>query len=206
MEFFIQTFIALLIIIDPFCLIPIFLSLTHDCTNKEKKTIAFRAVAIAFVIILIFLLFGQKLIDLLGISEGAFRITGGVLLLWIAAQMVFSDMVTAAKANQPDDPQDKTHIAVFPLAIPMIAGPGSLVSIVLMMKEASDLGGRANEIGVIAAVVLILVVTYWMLIVSHKILRWLGGLMGVNVIVRVLGMLLAGLSVQFVIDGIRLCF
>jgi len=198
-DFVTSTFLTLLVVMDPVGLAPVFLGLSKGRTLAEKNRIALKATLVAGGIILLFLLVGQQLITRLGISLDAFRVAGGVLLFLIALDMVFARESTA-KENEDEkkEAQERQDISVFPLAIPLIAGPGTLASVMILSSEHRGFPIDLLAMGVVIAFVLLL--CYLALRMSDGIARLIGRT-GVNVVTRVLGVLLGALAVQYVADG-----
>ncbi|MEJ2014356.1 MAG: MarC family protein [Limibacillus sp.] len=199
-ETLIATFITFFVVIDPVGNAPIFAGLTPDATAAERRRLALRGVFIGTLILLVFGIVGQYLFEAMGISIAAFRIAGGILLLLLSLDMVMARQ-SGLRSTTPGEDEESGHrndISVFPLAIPLIAGPGSLTSVVLMVTRASgDLVMQAAILGVMLAVLLTLLVT---LLLSVQIMKLLG-MTGINVISRVAGVILAALALQFIIDG-----
>ena len=200
-ELFISAFATLFVVIDPPGCAPIFAGLTSGATEAHRRAQALRAVFVAAIILVLFALFGRALLHGLGISLYSFRIAGGIMLFLIALDMVFEKRTErredrAEKAKRGDPPPD---IAVFPMAMPMIAGPGSIASVMLLMSQNS---GLDRSLVVMAALASILALTLLALLASASIMRVLGAKIEA-VITRLLGVLLAALAVQFVIDGVR---
>ncbi|MGB3408419.1 MAG: MarC family protein [Jannaschia sp.] len=187
-------FAALFVVIDPIGLAPIFVALTAGMTVRARRAIAFRACAIAAGILIVFALAGEGLLTFLGISMPAFRIAGGLLLFLTALEMLFE------KRTQRRGGQAETHTAdpsVFPLALPLTAGPGAIATMILLTDGASAIGA-AQAIGVMLAVVAVVLILFLLATPMERAL----GPTGINVVTRLLGMLLAALSVQFVLDGL----
>ena len=195
---------TLLVTLDPPGLAPVFLGLTVGMTTAQRRFVAFRGALIAFGILAVFALFGSSVLGLLGISIGAFRIAGGLLLFWISFEMVFEKrQERKEKTSQKAITIDHIHdISVFPLALPLIAGPGAISATVLLSGTFTSALDRALLIGVLA---LIMVVLYATLLIAEKLDRFLG-VTGRAILTRLLGVILAALSVQFVVDGIRSAF
>ncbi|OQP88163.1 MarC family transcriptional regulator [Rhizobium rhizosphaerae] len=195
---------TILVTIDPPGLAPIFLTLTNGLTRAERGHVARQGALIAFGILATFAIFGNGILNALGISIGAFRIAGGLLLFWIAFEMIFE------KRNERKEKTGETattrdhiqNIAVFPLALPLIAGPGAISATVLLSSSFATGWQRLELLLVLAFSVLIL---YGALIVADRIDRFLG-VTGRAILTRLLGVLLAALAVQFVVDGIRSVF
>ena len=193
--------VTLLVTLDPPALAPIFISLTRGMTKEERQRVALRAALIAFGILAFFGLGGEVLLRLLGVGIPAFRISGGLLLFWIAFEMVF-ERRNERKQQTADTAVTEDHIrnvAAFPLAIPLMAGPGAITAVIL-------LAGRAEGSPLYLAVLLVLIalgVASCLLVfrTADRVSRLLG-VTGNVVLSRLLGVILAGLAVQFIIDGV----
>lgn len=193
---------TLLVTVDPIGTAPMFAALTAQNTALERRRIALRGVAIAAGILLGFALAGEVLLGALGIELAAFRIAGGVLLLLLSIDMVMvrhSGLRTTTESEEEESGQ-RADVSVFPLAIPLIAGPGAMTSAVLLMSEAG--GELARSAVVLGELLLVLLLTLGCFLGAGRLMRLLG-ITGVNVVTRVSGLLLAALAVQFVIDGVR---
>ena len=200
-EFLSQAFTTLLVIIDPFAVMPVFMSLTARMSSEMQRTIAIRATTISLIVLLCFAFLGDKLLDTLGISEPAFRIAGGFLLLLAAIEMVVSRQISmqSTSEDETEDAKARGDVSVFPLAIPIIAGPGAMTSIVVLMRKAEIMGVAAMA-GVIGSMIGVLIVILVMLLLSQRCFSFLG-LTGMNVLTRIFGIILAALAVQFIING-----
>jgi multiple antibiotic resistance protein len=200
----IAAFTTLLVTVDPPGLAPLFLGLTVGMNKAQRRQVAVRGSVMGFAILTVFALFGATILGALGISMGAFRIAGGLMLFAIAFEMIF-ERRNERKEKTTDDAITKDHIhnlAVFPLAIPLIAGPGAISATVLIAGTMNDLMGKAQLIGVIAVV---LGLVYLALSVAERLNLFLG-VTGRALLTRLLGVLLAALSVQFVVDGVKSAF
>ncbi|MBA5803009.1 MULTISPECIES: MarC family protein [Rhizobium] len=197
----INAFTTLLVTIDPPGLAPIFLGLTTGMSRTERTQVALRGSVIAFIILAVFALFGAGVLGVLGISIGAFRIAGGLLLFWIAFEMVFEKRQDRKeKATEVAITKDHIeNIAVFPLALPLIAGPGAISATILLAGTLATSVGKAQLIGVLAANLLL---TFLMLLVAERLDRFLG-VTGRAILTRLLGVILAALAAQFVVDGAK---
>jgi multiple antibiotic resistance protein len=203
-QFLWQSFVTLLVIIDPFAVVPMFVSLTRNETTAYKRRTALKATVIATVLLLIFAFVGDKLLDAMSISEPAFRIAGGFLLLLAAIEMVVAKP-SGIRSTTGDETEEAIHrddISVFPLAIPLIAGPGALTSVVVLMRQAEQISFMTSA-GVIGLLILVLLITYVSLLVGDRLMNILG-VTGTNVLTRVFGIILAALATQSMINGIIL--
>lgn len=206
-EFLWQAFVTLFVIIDPFAVIPVFVGLTQNSSQAYKRRTALKASVIATILLLAFAFIGDKLLDAMSISEPAFRIAGGFLLLLAAIEMVVAQTSGGMRSTTGDEDEETTHredISVFPLAIPLIAGPGALTSIVVLMRQAQEMSYVAQS-GVLGILVIVLLITYLSLLVGDRILKLLG-VTGTHVLTRVFGIILAALAVQNMINGIRILY
>ncbi|HBZ44064.1 MAG TPA: MarC family transcriptional regulator [Maritimibacter sp.] len=193
-------FVTLFVIIDPIGLAPVFLALTKDMTTGQRRVVAVRAVIVAGIILTVFGLAGQAVLDLFGISMAAFRIAGGALLFLTALDMLFERRKERRKdQSQPHivDPADDP--SVFPMAMPLIAGPGAMATMILLMGDSSAVVDKLSTLGVMVAVLVSVLI---MFIAASALGRFLKET-GINVVTRLLGMLLAALAIQFMIDGMR---
>ncbi len=195
--FFITAFVTLFVIIDPVGLTPLFAALTQGETQGHRRGVAARACLIAFFILTLFTVFGEAVLGFVGISMPAFRIAGGILLFLTALDMLF-ERRTKRREDQAEE-DERPDPSVFPLAIPLIAGPGAIASVILLAGRHPGITGIAATLAV-AACVLSLV---FLLFLTAGLLERMLGRTGINVVTRLLGMLLAALSVQFVLDGLR---
>ncbi|MCX7594033.1 MAG: MarC family protein [Fischerella sp.] len=196
--FIVRAFLTLFVVLDPIGLVPIFLTLTGQHSPKVQARIARQAVLVAGGILFSFALFGNALLRYLSIQVEAFQIAAGILLLKIAIDMVFGQRERETKAEKIEA-QTRTDISVFPLGTPLIAGPGALASILILEGEATVYPfGTGIILGIITFV---LFLVYGSLAIAQQFTRWLGQT-GINVISRVLGILLAALAVQYIIDGV----
>lgn len=200
----INAFTTLLVTVDPPGLAPLFLGLTQGMNRGERRQVAVRGSLIAFAVLAVFALFGASILGALGISMGAFRIAGGLLLFAISFEMIFEKR-NERKEKTSDAAITKDHIhnlAVFPLAIPLIAGPGAISATVLI---AGTMDGIAGKIQLIAVIAVCLALVFAALILAERLNRFLG-VTGRALLTRLLGVLLSALSVQFVVDGVKSAF
>jgi multiple antibiotic resistance protein len=197
----INAFTTLLVTVDPPGLAPLFLGLTMGMNRRERSQVALRGSLIAFGILAAFALFGASVLGILGISIGAFRIAGGLLLFWIAFEMVFEKRQDRKeKTKEVAITQDQIHnIAVFPLALPLIAGPGAISATILLAGSLQSTFDRAELIAVIAVN---LVLLFAALLIAERLDRFMG-ITGRAILTRLLGVILAALAAQFVVDGAK---
>ena len=203
-ETLINALTTLLVTLDPPGLAPVFLALTVGMTRDQRSQVALRGSIIAFGILAVFALFGLAILNLLGISLGAFRIAGGLLLFWISFEMIFEKrQERKEKTSEIAITKDHLHnLAVFPLALPLIAGPGAISATVLL---AGSMKTTVEIVVLILILAFAMALVYAALIVSERMDRFLGNT-GRAILTRLLGVLLAALSVQFVVDGIKSAF
>jgi multiple antibiotic resistance protein len=202
---FLSAFVTLFVVIDPPGCAPIYASLTAGASQIQRRAMAIRAVAIAAAILLVFALWGKQLLGVLGIALDSFRIAGGIMLFMIAMDMVFEKRTQRREDRAQKINAEEPHVedvSVFPMAMPMIAGPGSIATVMLLMSRANGMAERAAVLG---AVVLTLALMLGALIAAGPLMALLGRKIEA-VITRLLGVLLAALAAQFVIDGIKASF
>lgn len=195
----IAAFTALFVVIDPIGMAPLFIAMTPGLNAKERRGIAFRACSVAIGILVVFALFGEQLLGFIGISMPAFQIAGGVLLFLTALDMLFERRQARRQDKTDENSGIENDPSVFPLAIPLIAGPGAIATIILLVGQSDGLAEFGATIGVMCAVVLMVFILFN---IASPIERLLGRT-GINVVTRLLGMLLAALSVQFILDGLQ---
>jgi multiple antibiotic resistance protein len=188
--------------ISPLDISAIFAALTVGATARHRRAMAIRATLIATAILLMFAFAGNMLLASIGISLAALRTAGGILLLLIAIEMVFARTSGGTSATDEEKLEAATRqdISVFPLATPLIAGPGAMGATILLMANAH--GDLLQQAAVIAAMLAVLTVTAISLLLAGKIQQLLG-VTGMHVITRVMGILLSALAVQFIFDGIK---
>mgnify|MGYP001496447982 CR=1 FL=1 len=195
--FLITAFATLFVVIDPPGLVPLFIALTQGMDNEHRRRMARRACVIAFILLTLFGLMGEALLGFIGISMPAFRIAGGILLFLTALDMLFERRTQRREGQHPDPDHDPS---VFPLATPLIAGPGAIATMILLVGQSGP--GWIGTVAVLGLLLAMIFATYLFFLASPFLERLLGRT-GTVVITRLLGMLLAALSVQFVIDGVR---
>jgi multiple antibiotic resistance protein len=200
LQHFLYSFVTLFVIIDPVGNAAVFLGLMRGIPQRLRRAYAVRGVLIATLLILVFAVAGAPLLSALGITLPAFRIAGGILLFLLATEMVFARESGIRRPTAPEEKETehRSDVSVFPLAFPLLAGPGALTSIVLLMGRA---GSPLAAAGVIAALAAIMLLTLVLLIAAAQVMRLLG-VTGVNVVSRALGVILAALAAQLVLDGL----
>ncbi len=202
MELFLSAFAVLFVIIDPPGCAPIFATLTKGTSRKHQTSMAFKSVLIAAIILFGFAYGGEWIFAKLGISLDALRIAGGIMLFIIGLNMVFEKRTEKREGRVEDALEEASSpedISVFPMGIPMIAGPGTMASLLIMMGKAA---GRPQELAILAALAAVLLVTLLSFLISGFLIKLMGK-SATDVLTRVLGVLLATLAAQFVLDGIK---
>jgi multiple antibiotic resistance protein len=205
MDFLSNAFATLLVTIDPPAIAPMFLALTVGMTGAERRQVAIRATIIATLALTFFALVGQKLLTLLGITLPAFRIAGGLLLFWIAFEMVF-ERRSERKNNVAQKAIDLDHIrnvAAFPLAIPLMAGPGAITATMLL---AGQTRGDPQLMVALIGIIAFICALCWLVFLFAERISQLLGVTGNIVLTRLLGIVLVALAVQFVLDGAKAAF
>jgi multiple antibiotic resistance protein len=200
-ELFTTAFITLAVIIDPPGCAPIFASLTSGTDAVHRRNMAIRSVLVAWGILMFFALLGEPLLRTLGISLSAFRLAGGIMLFMIALDMVFERRTERreVRAKEIEGTPDAEDISVFPMAIPMIAGPGSIASVMLLTARADTI---AEDLTVLAAMTVVILLTLVALLAAGPLMRLIGARLEA-MITRILGVILAALAAQFVLDGLE---
>ncbi len=203
-ELFVSAFITLFVVIDPPGCAPIYAGLTKGASQAQRRNMAVRATLIAGVILLIFALFGEDLLGALHIELDSFRIAGGLMLFWIAFEMVFEKRTQRReeRAEKVAATPEVEDVSVFPMAMPMLAGPGAIASVMLLTSNARGTEGTLVVLGALAAVLLL---TMLALIAAGPLMKIFGDRVEA-VITRLLGVLLAALAAQYVIDGLKNSF
>jgi len=199
-ELFISAFVTLFVVIDPPGCAPVFYGLTTGATSLQRRRMAIRAVVVATAILIGFALIGEDLLRTLGISLDAFRIAGGIMLFAIAMEMVFEKRTQRRedRAQKIRDTPEIEDVSIFPMAMPMIAGPGSIATVMLLTAGAH---GAEQSAIVLAALAANLALMLAALLAIGPVMRLFGSQVEA-VITRLLGVILAALAVQFVLDGL----
>ena len=203
-ELFISSFITFFVVIDPPGCAPIYASLTTDASAQERRNMAFRAVFVATGILLVFAVFGEQLLAALEISLDSFRIAGGIMLFLIALDMVFEKRTERRESRAKDiiETPEIEDVSIFPMAMPMIAGPGSIATVMLLTSKNE---GLDSALVIMFALGVVLLLTLAALLAAGPLMRVMGAKIEA-VITRLLGVLLGALAVQFVVDGLRTSF
>lgn len=201
---FISAFVSLFVVIDPPGCAPIFAGLTSGATPQQSRAMAVRACIVATLILLVFALFGEKLLSALHIELYSFRIAGGIMLFLIALEMVFEKRTQRreARAEKVRATPEIEDVSVFPIAIPTLAGPGSIATVMLLMARSV---GTSQTLVVLAALAAVMMLCLVALLTANSIMRLLGA-QAEGVITRLLGVLLGALATQYVIDGLKAVF
>ena len=198
LAFYVTAFVTLFVIIDPIALAPLFVALTRGMDEHHRRRIALRACLIAIGLLTLFGLLGNKILAVIGITMPAFKISGGLLLFVTALDMLFERRTQRREGQQPDPNHDPS---VFPLVTPLIAGPGAFTTMILLVNN-TPATGLPHTLAIHFVMILVVASAYLFFLMAGMIERLLGRT-GIVVVTRLLGMLLAALSVQFVLDGIR---
>jgi multiple antibiotic resistance protein len=204
LEFLISALVTLLIVVDPVGLVPAFLAVTDGLSATFRRQVALRACMVAGAILIGAALIGDWLLRQLGITLPAFRIAGGLLLFAVAFEMVFGLRVRRAAQDAEAAVEERLHyMAAFPLAIPLMAGPGAITATILLAGQAAY---RPAWLAVLLGVVVVLMAACLMAFLAAGRLGKLLGVSGSAVMSRLLGVILAALAVQYVVDGVRAAF
>jgi len=200
LEIFLQYFVLYFVVIDPIGTTPLFLVVTKGLNSQDKNKVAFEGVLIATIVLLFFAFFGNYVLKYLGISFPAFTIAGGVILFLIALEMLF-DIRSERKKRSINDKRDK--ISIFPIAIPLLAGPAAITSVILTISQAE--GSYSLLIINIICLISVMLVSFIILRVFTKFQKFINEKI-INIFSRVIGIILAALSIQYILDGIKSFF
>lgn len=199
----VAAFTTLFVIIDPPGLAPLFVALTQGMTAAHRRAILIRAVIISFGLMIAFLFLGETLLGFIGISMPAFRIAGGILLFLTALEMLFQKRQERRAGNATEGAEEHhDDPSVFPLAMPLIVGPGAITTIILLAGQADG----AADFGIIAGVLAAVLACVFAFCMASGLIERALGKTGINIVTRLLGMLLAALAIQFILDGIAQSF
>lgn len=198
LNLYLQIFFTILIVVDPIGIVPLFLSTTSHLDQEQRRKVMGKAIAVAGFILSVFILAGRFILGFFGISPGAFYIAGGAMFFLISLDMLFGQRKRSKTSDQESE-EDSSSIAVFPLAIPMIAGPGAVTTIILYSTGTTE--WLTITLLLFAAIIPVLLVEYLAMRGSGFILRVLRKT-GVSVVERMMGLILSGLAIQFIYDGL----
>lgn len=203
-DLFISAFVTLFVVIDPPGCAPIYASLSSGASDAQRRSMAIRAVLIAGGILFFFAMFGEALLSFLHIDLDSFRIAGGIMLFIIAVDMVFERRTERRhdRAERIRATPEVEDVSVFPMAMPMIAGPGSIASVMLLVAQSD---GLPRAMVIFGALILVLLLTLAALLLAAPMMKVIGA-KAETVVTRLLGVLLAALAAQFVIDGLKASF
>lgn len=204
-EQLIKHFVLLFVVIEPISLVPMFGALTRGGSVRYHRKMAIKATGLSAAILIVFALGGGFLLDALGISVNAFKIGGGLLLFLISVDMVFARQsgLRSTTVREQEEAQYREDVSVFPMAFPLIAGPGALATVLLLVGEAGD--DYIARLGLLGVLIAVLTLTLILLLTTPFVMRVIGR-SGADVISRLLGVVLTALAVQYVTDGITATF
>lgn len=200
LTFAIYSFTVMFIVVDPIANVPIFLSILEGFSPDSRKYIIRKAVITAAIVLLIFTLSGRYIFEYLGIEMYSFKIAGGILLFIIAVEMLFGrQSKTTSSKEEEDEARARDDVAATPLAVPLLAGPGAITTGIVLYNTSAEAGKEAT---VVASILMVFLLAYFILTRSSGIFRALG-YVGTRVVVRVMGLLLSAIAVQFVVTGVK---
>jgi len=201
LDFALRAFTALLAIIDPLAILPVFIAVTADQNLAQRRKTARLSVLYAFLLLVLFILLGRLILDLFGITLDAFKVAGGILLLLIGLEMVHSRMSMVAHPNVKEfaEAVRSEEVALMPLAMPMISGPGAITTAMTIVAGGFNL---VHMLIALFAVALVLAITYALLVSADKVSKRIGS-NGIGILTRLMGLLLIAYAVQMGFDGIR---
>ncbi len=194
----ITIFLAVFIVVDPFGIVPVFISLTGDFSLGRKRATVLKSVIVAFVVLCVFIFTGNVILRFLGIQPGSFFIAGGILMFIVSIDLLLG-RPGRTKTSGEEGEEDREDVSIFPLAVPMLAGPGAITTVLLYVSE--DRSPSFILPVLVGSVAVALALAGLTMLLSSYFLRVLGRT-GVSVIERIMGIVLTGLSVQFVYDGL----
>lgn len=205
LEQMLRHFVVLFVVIEPITLVPLFGALTRGGEASYRRRMAIKSIALSAIIFWVFALAGQKLLDTLGVSVASFKIAGGLLLFLMSVDMVFARQsgLRSTTVREQDEARYRDDISVFPLAFPLIAGPGALATLLLLLVELGD--NWPEFFGLMAMAMLVLAIALVMMLLTSPLMRVMGET-GANVVSRLTGVVLVALAVQYVVDGVTTLF
>ncbi len=200
-EMLLNTFVVLFVVIDPIGLAPMFAALTHGGSEDYQRRMAVKGMLLAASVLIVFVFVGSPLLRALGVGLAAFQIAGGALLFLLAIDMVFArhSGLRSTTMREQEEAEQRNDISVFPLAIPLIAGPGAITTVLLMAGGVRH--SLAEDLARLAVLLLVLLITLGCLLLAARIMKLMGET-GANMFTRTSGVILAALAVQFMLDGI----
>jgi multiple antibiotic resistance protein len=200
LSFCVLSFSAIFFVVDPMGVIPIFIAMTREDTPEKRRSMAKRASIAAFFILTTFAVAGTLIFKVFGVTLGAFKVAGGILLLLTAVEMLQAQKGrTRVSPEEEREGAEKEDVAIFPLAIPLLAGPGAIATVTTLMSKA---GKIVFAVPVILSIAVTCAVAYAMLLGAERIQRLLG-VTGISVMNRVIGLIIGAIGVQFIVDGLR---
>jgi|TARA_B100001964_G_scaffold231557_1_gene286319 multiple antibiotic resistance protein len=199
-EQLIQAFVVLCVVIDPIGSVPVFLASTNTLSSKERKITAFRAVLFAAIVLLFFLVLGQLILEAMDISISAFQIAGGLVLLYFGFTMIFGESKPESEMNMKDS---KVDVAIFPMAVPSLASPGAMMAIVLLTENETFT--FMNQFITALVMIFVLLIAWVLLLAASKIQKVIGD-SGAAIISRVMGLILAAVAVDSILEGLVVYF
>ena len=204
-EQLVKTFVVFFLVIEPISLVPMFAALTRGGEPGYRRRMAYKSIAISALIFVFFAIAGDLVLQALGVSVDAFKIAGGLLLFLLSVDMVFARQsgLRSTTVREQDEARDREDISVFPMAFPLIAGPGALATLLLFVVETR--GEPLAVISLLGVIAVVLALTLVLMLPTTRIMRVMG-VTGANVVSRVLGVVLAALAVQYVLDGLQHAF
>jgi multiple antibiotic resistance protein len=199
-EQLIQAFVMLWVVIDPIGSVPVFLASTSKLNKKERKKTALRAVVFAALVLLFFLILGQIILEAMDISLSAFQIAGGLVLLYFGFTMIFGESKPDSEMNMKDS---KVDVAIFPMAVPSLASPGAMMAIVLLTENGTFT--LVNQLITASVMIFVLLIAWGLLLAAGKIQEVIGD-SGAAIISRVMGLILAAVAVDSILEGLVVYF
>lgn len=199
LQFTVTAFVMLIVVINPVAVAPIFVGVTHGMRADERRSVLNRALLIAFGVALFFLLAGRVMLSYLGVTMHAFAVSGGVLLFLIALPMLFGQRSSLQSTEGGEHSTDGEDVAIFPMAIPMLAGPGTIATVLVLATQAA---GDVRRLAALAVTLGCIYLLSWPILYASDRLIARMGEGKVGIITRVLGIILAALAVQYIFNGI----
>lgn len=196
-SYFLNTFVSIFVIVDPFAVVPVYLTLTHRLDTESIRTTRHKATLVAALLLIVFALTGLAIFRIFGITLPAFQIAGGILLLLVGIAQLNANR-SRVKPEEKDESLAKEDVSVFPLATPLIAGPGAISTVVLLSSQAKEI---TYLIGLVVAILAALAANHLILKGAPLLFRFLGQT-GLNLLTRIMGIILTAVAVQFLINGI----